>query len=176
MVSVSTSVPVMKATPRMTATPVSKKRALLARMVLEGEEHDQPPRVFMRSKTESDVGSCELVDDATVGEEHRAVGVGRGDRVVGDHHDRLAELAHGLAHEGEDLGAGAGVEVAGGLVGEDDLRPAGECPGDGDALLLTAGELRRAVAASRFRETDGLDDVVDPRAGRACGRRASSAA
>ena len=34
-----------------------------------------------------------LVDDATVGEEHDAVGVAGGHRVVGDHHDRLAELA-----------------------------------------------------------------------------------
>ena len=64
---------------------------------------------------------------------------------MGDHHDRLAELAHGAAHEREDLGAGARVEVAGRLVGEDDLRPAGQGPGDGDALLLAAGELARAV-------------------------------
>ena len=45
----------------------------------------------------------------------------------------------------EDLGAGSRVEVAGGLVGEDDLRPAGQGPGHGDPLLLAAGELARAV-------------------------------
>ena len=50
------------------------------------------------------------------------VGVGGGDRVVGDHHDGLAQLVDGAAQEAEDLGAGAGVEVAGGLVGEDDRR------------------------------------------------------
>ena len=93
----------------------------------------------------SAVGSYELVDDLAVGEEHRTVGVRRGHRVVGDHHDRLAELAHGLTHEVEDLGARAGVEVAGGLVGEDDLGPAGERPGDGDALLLATRELGRPV-------------------------------
>ena len=82
---------------------------------------------------------------------------------MGDHHDGLAELADGLAHEREDLGAGAGVEVAGGLVGEDDLGPAGERPGHGDPLLLAAGELARAVLQA-VAEADGVDDVVEPRA------------
>ena len=41
----------------------------------------------------------------------------------------------------EDLGAGAAVEVAGRLVGEDDLRPARQGARHGDALLLAAGEL-----------------------------------
>ena len=62
----------------------------------------------------------------------------------------------------EDLGAGARVEVAGGLVGEDDLGPAGEGPGDGDALLLAAGELARAVVEA-VGEADGVDDRVEPR-------------
>ena len=38
------------------------------------------------------------------------------------------------------------VEVAGRLVGEHDRRPRDERAGDRDALLLAAGELRRAVA------------------------------
>ena len=50
----------------------------------------------MRSRTGSAVGSVELVDDAAVGEEHDPVGVRGRDRVVGDHHDRLAELVDGL--------------------------------------------------------------------------------
>ena len=53
----------------------------------------------------------------------------------------------------EDLGAGAGVEVAGGLVGEDDLRLAGQRPGHGDPLLLAAGELARAVLRRLRRPT-----------------------
>jgi hypothetical protein len=63
-----------------------------------------------------------LVDDPSIGEEHDTVGVRRSDRIVGHHHDRLAVLADGLLHELEDLGAGAAVEVAGRLVGEDDRR------------------------------------------------------
>ena len=69
--------------------------------------------------------------------------------------------SHGAAHEAEDLGAGARVEVAGGLVGEDDPGPRGERAGDGDALLLAAGELRRAVAEP-VAEPDGVDDRVEP--------------
>ena len=61
----------------------------------------------------------------------------------------------------EDLGAGPAVEVAGGLVGEDDLGPAGQGPGHGDALLLAAGELARPVVQA-VGEADGADDLVEP--------------
>ena len=39
-------------------------------------------------------------------------------RVVGDHHDGLAELALRVGEQVEDLLAGAHVDVAGGLVGQ----------------------------------------------------------
>ena len=64
---------------------------------------------------------AQLVDDPTVGEEHDPVGVGRGHRVVGDHDDGLAVVVDAAAEQLEHLGARAGVEVAGRLVGEDDL-------------------------------------------------------
>ena len=51
------------------------------------------------SITESTVGSEMSPTDHAVGEEHHTVGVRRRDRVVGDHHDGLAEVAHRLAHE-----------------------------------------------------------------------------
>ena len=103
----------------------------------------------------------QLVGDATIGEEDHAVGVAGGDRVVGDHDDGLAELANGVPHEREDLRAGGAVEVAGGLVGEDDLWPAGQRTGDGDALLLAARQFVRPVLQT-VRQTDGRDHVVDP--------------
>ena len=40
---------------------------------------------------------------------------------------------------------GPRVEIAGRLVGQKDARPVGQRAGDGDALLLAAGKLRRAV-------------------------------
>ena len=69
----------------------------------------------------------------------------RGARVVGDHHDRLPEVAHRVAQELEDLAARLRVEVAGRLVGEDDGRARDERARDRDALLLAARELGRAV-------------------------------
>ena len=49
------------------------------------------------------------------------------------------------AEELHDRAAGAGVELAGRLVGEQEGGLIGEGAGDGDALLLAAGEFVRAV-------------------------------
>ena len=102
-----------------------------------------------------------LVDDLPVGEEDHPVGVGGGVGVVGDHDDGLAELAHRVAQETEHLGAGAGVEVAGRLVGEDDLGPGDQGPGAGDPLLLAAGQLAGPVPEP-VAQADGVDDRVEP--------------
>ena len=88
-----------------------------------------------------------------------AVGVGGGDRVVGDHDDRLAEVVDDVAQQREDLAAGAGVERAGRLVGEHDLGPGDQRAGDGDALLLAAGELGGPVAQA-VGEPDAVDDLA----------------
>jgi len=45
-----------------------------------------------------------------------------------------------VVEEGHDLVAGLGVEVSGGLVGEDDGGVIDQGAGDGDALALAAGE------------------------------------
>src|SRR5215510_6022276 len=77
----------------------------------------------------------EPAGDPAVGEEHDPVGVAGGHRVMGDHDDRLAELTHAAAEQVQYLGTGLGVEIPGGLVREDDLRPAGQGPRDGYPLL-----------------------------------------
>src|SRR6478735_2779552 len=56
----------------------------------------------------------------------------------------------------DDAEAGVGVEVARGLVGEQDRRPVDEGPGDGNTLLLTTGELVRQ-ALLHARESDELE-------------------
>ena len=111
--------------------------------VLEGglEHRDQSPNFLRRSSTRSAVGADISSTMRTVGEEEDALGVGGGDGVMGDHDDRLTELVHRGAHERQDLGARAGVEVAGGLVAEDDLGAAGQGAGHGDTLLLATREL-----------------------------------
>ena len=161
--SVKTRVPAIRLTPRSTANTVLSILRLRATSSLSVSANIvQPP--IVRIWFEDGVGGrvVDVGDDPTVGEEHRPVGIGRGDRVVGDHHDRLAELADGDPHERQHLAAAVRVEVAGRLVGEDDLRArADERTSDGDALLLTAGQLGRAMAEAVL-EPDGVDDVVEP--------------
>src|SRR5579885_11638 len=81
----------------------------------------------------------------------------RTDRPVPDLEHAVAGVCHGLgvrhgekrdavlgderAEEPDDLPAGLAVEVAGGLVGEDEPWPEDERPRDRDPLLLAAGEL-----------------------------------
>ena len=50
-----------------------------------------------------------------------------------------------LAQQRADAARGREVEVAGGLVGEENVRLREERAGDGDALALAAGELRGAA-------------------------------
>ena len=102
----------------------------------------------------------QLAHDLAVGEEEHAVGHRGGAGVVGDHHDRLAQLVDRVAELLEDLAARGRVEVARRLVGEDDRRPRDERAGDRDALLLAAGELGGPVRPP----------VGDPDLGRAARR------
>ena len=59
--------------------------------------------------------------------------------IMGDHEDGLVELAAGLTEHLEDSIGVFGVEVARGLVGEDDGGAVDEGTSDSYALLLTAG-------------------------------------
>ena len=77
-------------------------------------------------------------------------------RLVGDEDDGVA-LGVEVVEERHDLLAGLGVEVAGGLVGEDDGGTVDQRAGDGDALALAAGELVGLVHHAGA-EVDGLED------------------
>jgi len=61
-----------------------------------------------------------------------------------------------VIEEGHDLVTGLGVQVSGGLVGEDDRRLGDDRPGDGRSLLLAARKLRRDVATA-VGKTDRVD-------------------
>ena len=66
--------------------------------------------------------------------------------VVGDGHDRPPLVDERLERVEHDVGR-RGVQVAGGLVGDDQRRVVGQRPGDRDALLLPARGARRAACA-----------------------------
>jgi methylisocitrate lyase len=66
-----------------------------------------------------------------------------------------AIFAAHLADQGQSLGGVLAIQIAGGLIGEDQLGAVGERPGHGDALLLAGGELARIV----------VETVAEPDAG-----------
>src|SRR5271167_3413175 len=62
-------------------------------------------------------------------------------RVVSHHHDGLVEVAVKRLHQGQDLLGTLMVKVAGRLVGNKDSGIRNNGTGNGDALLLSPGEL-----------------------------------
>ena len=61
--------------------------------------------------------------------------------VVGDEHRGDAQVALELLEEGARLQSQSGVQVGQGLVEQEHVGPGGDGPGQGDALLLPAGQL-----------------------------------
>src|SRR6204780_2209071 len=121
-VSVRTNVPEMNVTPSTMASAVSASRSLWASRPLIVTFHmsgPQGPHLL-----QDGVGGrlLELAHHLAVGQEDDPVRVRGPARVVGHHDDRLAEFGHRSPQEGEQVGGGVGVEVAGGLVGEDEVR------------------------------------------------------
>ena len=60
-----------------------------------------------------------------------------------------------FAHQIENTRAGFEIEIAGGLVGEKNLRICEQSARNGYALLLAAGKLIREVSASMFQSELG---------------------
>src|SRR6202451_2021837 len=138
-VSVRTNVTEMKVTPSTMASAVRPSRSLWASRPLIVTFHmsgPQGPHLL-----QDGVGGrlLELAYHLAVGQEDDPVRVGGPARVVGHHDDRLAKFGHRAPQEREQLGGGVGVEVAGGLVGKDEVRLVDQRPGTRHALLLAAG-------------------------------------
>ena len=85
-----------------------------------------------------------ILDHAAVAEAHEAACVAPHIGIVRHEHDGDA-FAVELLEEGQDLLRRAAVESAGRLVGEQEARVVHERPRDGDALLLSAGQLHGSV-------------------------------
>ena len=60
---------------------------------------------------------------------------------MGRHQQCSARFLHQLQHQIEHSIAGCLVQIAGRFVGENQFRPRGQRPADGDALLLAARQL-----------------------------------
>ena len=85
-------------------------------------QHGAASSVVMRAATSSAVGARSSPATRPSARNTHPVGVRGGDRVVGDHDDGLAVPVDQAAQQAEHLAAGAGVERAGRLVGEEHRR------------------------------------------------------
>src|SRR6266700_2724245 len=144
-VSVSTYVPEMNVTPRTIASAVSTSRSLCASSPLMVTLRTSASQGAHALKHRVGGGLVEFAHDGTVRQEDDPVRVGGAARIVGDHHDRLSDVAHRLLQEGQQARGGVGVQVAGGLVGEDDVRPGDQGARARHPLLLAARQLAGAM-------------------------------
>ena len=82
-------------------------------------------------------------------------------QVVADEQVGQAQIVLQVAHQVEDLGLDRYVERRGRLVAQDQVGPARQCPGDGDALALPAGEFVRVLFAVGAAQADLFEQRVD---------------
>ena len=162
MVTPRTSVAARKATPRTTARDVPMSRRLRAqRPDVTTLNMIRLRTAFMRSRMRSGEG---VAIESTIRPSSRNSTVSAKEAATASWVTITMvwpSVVDRRAHEREDLAAGAAVEVPGRLVGEDHGGARGQRPGHGDALLLAAGELARAVLEA-LGQADGLDDRADP--------------
>ena len=81
---------------------------------------------------------------------------------MGNHDNGLVELLAGPLQKGDDLLAGFGIQVAGGLVGQDNGRFGSQGPGDGHPLLLPPGQLVGHAVQFFLQAKQGDDFFQEP--------------
>ena len=92
--------------------------------------------------------------DSAGAQPHHPVAAPRQRGVVGDQDQRGVAFGVSGEQEVDDFAAGGLVEIAGGLVGDEDRRIGRQCPRQRDPLLFAAGKLRGIVVAP-FGKADG---------------------
>ena len=97
--------------------------------------------------------------DATVDEGDPAIGGSGNFFAVGDEDDGGFFFSGELGDEIDDHGAGGGVEIAGGFVGEKDRGLVDEGTGEGGSLELSTGQLVGAMVGA-VGELDGFKEIV----------------
>jgi len=111
-------------------------------------------------------GLGEVTEDAALaqGDDAAAHSVDDGRVVSGDEHS--GALVIGFGEQAHDVGGGLGVEVASGLVCQQEGGTEGEGAGDGEALLLSCGELggEKVGLLEQAHFCQGLGDAPDRRA------------
>ena len=138
----SATIATTEPTPMMTPSAVSAERMGLARSARAGAgDRDQHVRIMRarlrRSRDRETIWPSRISIVRLV--------AARDLMIVRHHHDRGA-FAVEFGEQAEDFLAGVGIERAGGFVGQQQRRLTRQRARNRDALLLTAGKLRRPVA------------------------------
>ncbi len=107
-------------------------------------------------------------DDAAVFDVDDAIGEGLEPRIVGNADHRCVVLGGGAAQQADDHLAVLAVQRRSRFVGEQQGGALGDGAGDGDALLLAAGQLARPLVHARLQT-----DLVERLDGDAAGLRAA---
>ena len=116
--------------------------------------HAWPPPEQRAARCRAALATAWSAAHASVAERHDARAVLGDVRLVRDEHDRQALLAVEPLEDVHHLDARARIEVAGRLVGQQQLRVVHERAGNRHALLLAAGQLVRMMAEP-FAQADG---------------------
>ena len=105
------------------------------------------------------VGRPALDDGATIHDHHPLHVLGDDAEIVRDQDHRHAALLDEIGDEVEDLALDGDVQRGGRLICDQQVRLAGECHGNRDALALAAGELVRIGidAPRRIRQPDAVE-------------------
>src|SRR3989442_944373 len=140
--SVKESIATSAATPTA-IEPVSRSSRRGAARISRAAMCSTKPSPLMRERSRGGIG-----DDLAVGQADGAPGAGGEIEVVGHQDQGRAKIPVELRHEVDDGAAGAGVEVAGGFVGEQHAGPRAERTGQRDPPLLAARELGGIVVAA----------------------------
>src|SRR5580704_109979 len=92
-----------------------------------------------------------IAGQLAIRQEDKALGIALGQRaLVRYHNDRHPQLLVEVADQIQDLASSAAVEIAGGLVGEQELRAVDEGTSQCGPLLFPAGEFARTMVAARL--------------------------
>ena len=95
--------------------------------------------------------------DASFAESDGSVGLGGDGFVVSDHDDGEFLFVIESFEEIHDTGAGFGIEVSGGFIGEEDFGAGDESAGDGTALEFATGEFGGSMAEAVSESDFGKD-------------------